>query len=127
MCLAQGVADAANRLDQPRLVALLGLAPEVADVDVERVRAEAEVVAPDALEDHRPGQHLPRVEQEELQQSELGARQLDRIAAAVHEPCRRVERDVGELEHVALSAGPSRRSSARRRASSSSSANGFTT
>ena len=88
MCLAQGVADAADRLDQPRLVALLGLPAEVADVDVERVGAEAEVVAPDALEDHRPGQHLPRIEQEELQQRELGARQLDRIAAAVDEPGR---------------------------------------
>ena len=39
-CLAQRVADAAHRVDQARLAARLGLAAQVADVDVERVRAE---------------------------------------------------------------------------------------
>src|SRR5207253_11245082 len=48
--LAEGVAHAANRVDQARLPARLGLTAEVPDVDVERVRGRAEVVAPDALE-----------------------------------------------------------------------------
>ena len=43
---------------------------------------EAEVVAPDPLEDDRARQHLPRVAHEELEQRELGPRQLDRPAAA---------------------------------------------
>ena len=80
--LAQGVADAADRVDQPRLAARLGLLAQVADVDVERVRAVAEVVAPDAVEDHRAGQHLPRVAEEELEQRELGAGQGERLVAA---------------------------------------------
>ena len=37
--LAQDVADAAHRLDQPRLAVRLELAAQVADVDLERVRA----------------------------------------------------------------------------------------
>src|SRR5687767_9206635 len=43
--LAQRVADSTHRLDQARPAALLRLAAQVADVDVERVGAEAEVVA----------------------------------------------------------------------------------
>src|SRR5262249_30770649 len=65
------VPDAAHRLDQPRLAVRLGLAAEVADVDVERVRRQAEVVAPDALEDERASQDLARVPQEQLEQVEL--------------------------------------------------------
>ena len=99
-----GVADAAHRVDQPRLAAGLGLAPQVADVDVERVRGEAEVVAPDALEDDRPRQHLARVEQEQLEQRELGARQLDPLLSARDLARARVELEVGEAERVAARA-----------------------
>ena len=53
-CLTQRVPDSAHRLDQPRLAALLGLAAQVADVDLERVRARSEVVAPDRLEELGP-------------------------------------------------------------------------
>ena len=38
-------------MDQPRFSAGFGLPAEIADVDVERVRGEPEVVAPDALEE----------------------------------------------------------------------------
>ena len=75
--LAERVADAAYRLDQPRLAVRLGLPAQVADVDVERVRGRPEVVAPDTLEDQRALEHLPRVAQEQLEQVELGAGQLD--------------------------------------------------
>src|SRR4051812_10734597 len=51
--IPQDVADAAHRVQQPRLAALLGLAPQVAHVDAEGVRARAEVVAPHPLEDLR--------------------------------------------------------------------------
>ena len=68
---AQRVSDAAHRLDQPRPAVRLGLAPQVADVDVERVRCESEVVSPDALEDHRAREHLTGIPQEELEQVEL--------------------------------------------------------
>ena len=46
------------RCGSARLAAGLGLAAQVADVDVERVRGRAEVVAPHALEDDRPREHL---------------------------------------------------------------------
>ena len=56
--LSQRVPDPAHGLDQTRPAAGLGLAPQVADVHVERIRREAEVVAPDALEDDRAREHL---------------------------------------------------------------------
>src|SRR5215218_9897880 len=109
--LAERVPDPAHRLDEPRPAAGLGLAAQVADVDVERVRGEAEVVAPDALEDDRAGEHLARVEQEELEQVELRARELDRLAGAPRRPLAGVELDVGEAEHAraAVSAPPKER------------------
>src|SRR5919107_1706385 len=88
----------ANGVDQARLAAGLGLAAEVSDVDVERVRGKAEVVTPDALEDDRARQHLARVAQEELEQRELGARQLDRAPTALDVACAQVERNVGERQ-----------------------------
>src|SRR5579859_176357 len=75
--LPQRVPDTADRLDQPRLAACLGLAAQVADVDVERIRGRPEVVAPDPLEDQGAGEHLPRVAEEELEQVELRPRELD--------------------------------------------------
>src|SRR5437016_12527653 len=68
---------------------------------VERVRAVGAVAAPAALEDDRPRQHLPRVPQEELEERELGPRQLDQLAAAPHLARARVELEVGEAEHLA--------------------------
>src|SRR4029077_7829609 len=64
----------------------------------EGLRAVAEVVAPDALEDDRPGQHLPRVAQEELEQRELRPGQLDPLAAAMDLARAGVELEVGEAE-----------------------------
>ena len=52
---AQRVADAANGADQPGLAVGFGLAPEVPDVDVERLRRRLELVAPDPLVDRVAG------------------------------------------------------------------------
>src|SRR6201999_2838691 len=62
--LAQHVADAADRVHEPRLSSRLELAPQVPDVDLERVGAGAEVIAPDVLEDLAAREHLARVAQE---------------------------------------------------------------
>src|SRR2546423_3079423 len=99
--LPQRVADAAHRLDQPRLSAGLGLAPQVADVDVERVRREAEVVTPHAFEDDRPRQDLPRIAEEQLQQRELGPGQLDRASGTPDVTCAEVDLEVGEGQYLA--------------------------
>src|SRR5512133_1311580 len=80
--LSQRVADAAHRVNQARLAAGFGLPPQIADVDVERIGSEAEVVAPHALEDDRARQHLARVAQEQLEEREFRPRQLDQAAAA---------------------------------------------
>src|SRR4051794_24465474 len=114
--LPQRVPDAAHGLDQPRLAAGLGLAPQVADVDLERVRRRPEVEAPHAFEDQRPRQHLPRVEQEELEQQELRPGELDLAVATADIVRRRVEREVREAENraaVRRAAAPRERAHAR--------------
>ena len=85
----------------------------------------AEVVAPDPLVDLRAGEHLPRVAQEELEQVELGARELQPPLAAGRLARRRVERQVREPQRAVGRTRPAR-SSARTRARSSSTANGLT-
>src|SRR5919197_2564313 len=74
--VAERVPDAAHRLQDPRLAALLELPPQVADVHPERIRRRAEVVTPHALVDLRPRQHLPRVAHEQFEQVELRTREL---------------------------------------------------
>ena len=113
---AEGVADAAHRLQEARLAGLFELAAEVADVDPERVRGRSEVVAPDALVDLRPRQHLARVAQEELEQVELGAGQLQAAVAARGFARRRVEADVGELQRGVAGAGAAQQGAQRGRA-----------
>src|SRR3954471_444702 len=75
-------ADAADGVDDARLAALLGLAAQVADVDVERVRRERDVEAPYALVDHVAREDLLGVAQEQLEQAVLGAGELECAAAA---------------------------------------------
>src|SRR4051812_23493584 len=60
-CRPQGVADAAHRPDEPRFTVGLGLAAQVPDVDVERLRRRLEVVSPDALVDRVARHHDVRV------------------------------------------------------------------
>src|SRR4029077_14183749 len=81
-------------LDQTRLAALFGLAAQIPDVHVERVRGESEVVPPNTFEDDRPRQHLTWVRQEEREQGELGAGELDQLAATTNLTGSRVELEV---------------------------------
>ena len=57
----QDVADAADRVDEGRVEAVVDLAPEVVDVEVDDVGARLGVVAPDVLQDPVPRQDLPDV------------------------------------------------------------------
>ena len=124
--LAQRVADAAHGLDQPRLAARLGLAPQVADVDVERVRRVPEVVAPDPLEDDE------RVSTwRGLSMSSSSSANSVRVSS-IGSPPRRTSRAPGRARgrRSAATSSPRRSCAAAaraRRASSSSSANGLTT
>src|SRR6187549_944026 len=103
---AQRVSDAAYRVDEPRRSVLLGLATQVSDVDVERVRAGTEVVPPDALEDDGAREDLPRVPEEELEQRELGPREIDRTLATADLARAEVELEVREAQHVVVAPLP---------------------
>ena len=87
-------------MDQPRLALGLGLAAQVADVDLQRVGRRGEVVAPDLLEDERPLEHPPRPPEEHLEQRELGPGELDLPLAPADLPGGDVHREVGEAEHL---------------------------
>src|SRR5581483_5128462 len=94
-------------MQQARLTALFQLAPQVADVHPQRVRGRAEVVTPHALVDLRPRQYLPRIAHEELEQVELGARQLEAAVTSHHLTRRGIQRQVTEPECAVAGAGPS--------------------
>src|SRR5882724_4778877 len=98
--LAQRVPDSADRLDQPRLAALLRLAAQVTDVDLERVRTGPEVVAPNRLEELGAGEHQPRVTQQVLEQRELCLGQLDRPLPARYLPGGGVKPQVGIAQRL---------------------------
>src|SRR5581483_1997655 len=100
LLLPERVPDSAHGVDQARLAGRLGLPAQVPDVDLERVRGWTEVVAPDPVEDHVAGEHLPRVAQEELEEQELRPRQLDRTVAAPNLAGARVEGQIGEGERL---------------------------
>ena len=98
--LAGGVADAAHGLDQAGLTLGLGLAPQVADVHGEVLRVGAEVVVPDAVVDRRVVEHDTLVAHEQLEQVELGLREIELTGAAPGPPGRRVDAQIGQLHDL---------------------------
>ena len=71
------VAEAAHGLDRHESGAAgIELAPEVADVELHLVAADAERVAPDELEQLVAREHLPRMADEGREEPELERRQL---------------------------------------------------
>ncbi len=65
-------------------------------MDVDQVGAGVEVILPDLLEDHPPGEHLAGVAHHELQQLELHRQQLDAPLAAERLVLDQVELQVGD-------------------------------
>src|ERR1039458_5397909 len=100
--LPQHVADASDGVDVAPLVVDLGLAPEIADVDGERVGARVEVVSPDPLEDQVAGQHLARVPEEQLEQVELDPGERELAVAPASLAGAGVELEVAEAQGLAL-------------------------
>src|SRR2546423_10486767 len=100
--LTKRVANTSHGVDEPRLTLCLQLPAQVGDVDLERVGAGPEVVAPHLLEDARARDHHARVVHEQLQEPELGSRQLQLPPGAVDLNRLQVENDVRELEDALL-------------------------
>src|SRR6201996_3147051 len=78
--LPQRVAHPPNRMDQRAGAGVLQLAPQVADVDTQRVGGRAEVISPHAVVDEAVGEHPARVEHEQFQQLVFGPGELDERA-----------------------------------------------
>src|SRR3970040_294187 len=90
LLLSQGVARAADRLDETRLSLLLQLSAQRPDVHLDDVRVAAEVVDPDALHDLVLGEDLARVGHEELEQLVLCGGQADLAPRPLGHPRSRV-------------------------------------
>ena len=102
----EAVADRAQRVDRRRAAGQLELAPQVADVDLDDVRARVEVVAPHGAEDLLARERLVGMAQEVGEQVELarGQAQLDAVARDL--AAEQVELDPGgrQRRRVALDA-----------------------
>src|SRR5690349_1932610 len=80
--IAQTVADAADRADQPGRRPIVELVAQVADVDLDDVVVARVVVAPDPVEDRALREDAARLLDQHHQEVELARRQVDRAAAA---------------------------------------------
>ncbi|MNZ61813.1 hypothetical protein D3C78_799140 [compost metagenome] len=65
---------------------------------VDQVGAGVEVIAPDFLEDHHPGDHLAGVAHEEFQQLVLGGQQVEGVLAAPGLVADQVKLQVADLQ-----------------------------
>src|SRR5260221_7669159 len=82
--VSQPVAVAAQRLDHRGCAALVELAPQVADIDVDDVGLAVELPAPHPLGDLRSAKRLSGVAQQIFKHGELARRQHDRLVAPRH-------------------------------------------
>ena len=126
---AAGRGGSPSRYPRPRIVWISrGPAPRGAaqflDVDVQRVRDEVVVLAPDVPVDPRARQHLLGMAEEEGEQGQLLGRQVQAMAGPLRPLRREVDADVAIRERQDLYRTPATDQGAAR-ASSSAKANGL--
>ncbi len=95
----------AAAVDQTGQAARLGLAPQVHDVHVERVRRRLEVQAPHLPQDLVAGEHLPGVGEEHFEQQVLDAGEVEPVAGPGCLPAQGVHAQVAEGEDAAAALG----------------------
>ena len=78
----QLVPGAAHRMDEGRVEVLVDLASQTADVHIDDVGLRVEVIVPDVLEQHRPGDDLVAVAHQVFEQAEFARLQVDLLAGA---------------------------------------------
>ena len=86
-------------MQQPRLACFLELLPHVADVHRDHVVA-LRLSVPDRIQQLLAGEHLARMAQEVLEQSELRLGQRQRPFSTPGAATRRFEDEVGEAQMV---------------------------
>ena len=105
------------------------LLAQLTDVDAQVVALGAVLRAPHLAQQQLLGEQLARVAHEQLEQRQLGAREVHRLAVARDAPAREVDLEVVDAHERrrGRSRAAPRRSVARTRASSSSVSNGLVT
>src|SRR6266478_3687935 len=74
----------ADVYNQRAAAAHVDLLPQIADVDVDDIGLQREMVLPHILEQHRPRDHLAGMTQEVFEKLELARQQIDFGVAAMH-------------------------------------------
>src|SRR6202008_159908 len=98
---AEAVPRAAYRVDQAVVAGRLERLAQAPDVHVDRALLHEPLVAPDMVEQLRTGIDAPGVSHEEMQQAELGGRELDALALHADAARRGIEAQPLGLARVA--------------------------
>src|SRR5215210_915158 len=101
----QRVTSPSHRADQALLSGGVHLPPQVADVDVNEVGRQAELLVPDAREEEIPGEHPPGILGHELEQFVFAGCKLYLPVGPSHPSGRGVDLEVGNTEYL-VSLGP---------------------
>src|SRR2546427_8712349 len=104
--LAQHVADAAHCVNQTRPAVQLGLASQIPDVDLQRVRGIGEVVTPHLPKDRVPSEDLARVRHQQLEESELDLRQIELLSSTLRAPLVSVQLELAVAQDPLAGARP---------------------
>src|SRR5262249_41315730 len=95
---AQGIAHAANGVDEFHAAGRLNFRSQLAYEDIERIAFDLPRVAPDSLQQAIPSDHAPGVAHESLQEREFGARQENTRFSAPDRALRGIEYEIGDLQ-----------------------------
>src|SRR5260370_13567317 len=95
------VADTADRHDDLAVLGvLLDLRAQPLHVHVDQPGVRGVPVTPDLLEQHLPGEDLPRLAAQRDEQIELQRSEVERLSAALDRMAGHVDGDVADLEHL---------------------------
>src|ERR1700733_6421493 len=95
----QLIADSAYGVNQLRGMAIVNLAAQVVDINVDHVRGGIERKVPYVFNNHGASYSASGVEQQVFEQTELLPSQIDSATAAFHQTLHAVELKVGSQQH----------------------------
>src|SRR4029077_19620718 len=85
-------------VEEARRAVPLDLLADPCDEHLDQIRQRVEMLPPDVVGEHRAGDDLSRVPDEEFENTELARRELDATAAALDLPACDVDFQIRDLE-----------------------------
>src|SRR5690606_31518654 len=87
----QRVSRTSHRVQERLIEILVDLGPEARNMDVDHIRLRIEMIFPDILEQHGPGDHLPRMFHQIFEEPEFARLKVDFLALARNFPGEEVD------------------------------------